>query len=120
MPAVPLPTKFLFDSSPDTHVPVTPVWHRESPGPAGALQCQPAPGQLNLEPRAPAPAIPGGISHLAGCSVEFLLRANTADARSQALELHISQLRAALGALLSIHSTTQAQVRIHVNTVTTF
>ena len=50
------------------------------------------------------------VSNLSGCSVDFLLRANTAENRTSGLELQVSQLRAALLELLHVHRGTEIQV----------
>lgn len=45
--------------------------------------------------------------------MDFLLRPFTVDGRSQGLELHASQLRAALVSLLHIHRNSEEQVCIY-------
>lgn len=106
LPSVPLPATFLFDSN-STFGSVAQSL-TQSPGAQQPRQNTRPQQQLQAKHSEGPPA---GVTSLAGCSLEFLLRPNSTEGREQALELHISQLRASLVELSEIHRHADAQAR---------
>jgi hypothetical protein len=105
-PPVPMPRSFLFDAKPCYQ---TQQNHGFSNSSIRPNQCaadrSAAHYGTEVQSTANTP-----VSKLSGCSVDFLLRANTSEKRSEGLELHISQLRTALLELLHVQRRTEAQV----------
>lgn len=103
VPSVPLPATFLFDSN-STFGSVS---QNVTQSPSGR-HARAGQQQQQAQPHDGAPA---AVTSLAGCSLEFLLRPNSSEGREQALELHLSQLRASLVELSEIHRHADAQAR---------
>lgn len=112
-PTVPMPRRFLFDAEPvDRSSSSLNSTHSRNGMLGGHGDVRPG-EQLQYRARSKQSVghEHGEIANLSGCSVEFLLRSNCTETRSQGLELHISQLRTALLELLHVHKTTEAQVQ---------
>jgi hypothetical protein len=106
VPVVPLPATFLFDSSsfvgsvPCRSPVACATFPSDRPCEVGSKRT----GDKNV-------AVLNPVDTLAGCKIAFLLRSNAVEGREQGLELHVSQLRAALTELLGVHSQTYSKVQ---------
>jgi hypothetical protein len=105
VPEVPLPKTFLFDSN--THN--SAVFSRTSVECTTSCAEQPREPDRRTADRRCAASSP--VESLAGCKIDFLLRPNAVECREQGLELHVSQLRAALSELLGVHSHSHNKVQ---------
>ena len=118
-PTVPMPRRFLFDAEHIDRSSSSISNPRSCTGAVGAYaEVRSAEQQQSWAARKQSAGDEQGeIANLSGCSVDFLLRSNCSEARSQGLELHISQLRTALLELLHVHKSTEAQVLLHLMTL---